>query len=84
MNNNLNHLLDPSFSSVKRLFVLAFENEEDRSSFFKYYTPTVEIKEYNVLIDQKPFFDIPIRNKEQTYEQLLNWLETMIIQQAIY
>ena len=71
VNNNLNHLIDPTFSSVNGLFVLAFENEEDRSSFLKYYTPTVEIKDYNVLIDQKPFFDLPIKNKEQTYEQII-------------
>ena len=69
-NNDLNHLIDPTFSIVNILFVLAFENEEDSSSFLKYYTPTV-IKDYNVLIDQMPFFDIPIKNKEQTYEQII-------------
>ena len=67
-NNNLNYLIDLTFSKVNRLFVLAFENEEDRSSFSKYYTPTIEIKDYNVLIDQKPFFEIPIKNKEETYQ----------------
>ena len=49
--NNLNFLTDPTFNNVNRLFVLAFPNEEDRSSFSKYYTPTVEIKDYNVFID---------------------------------
>ena len=49
--NNLNHLIDPTFDNRNRLFVLAFENEEDRLSFSKYYTPAVEIKDYNVLID---------------------------------
>ena len=49
--NNLNHLIDPIFNNVSKLFILAFENEEDRSSFEKYYTPTVEITGYNVLID---------------------------------
>ena len=39
-NNNLNYLLDPTFNKANRLFILAFENEEDRSSFSKYYTPT--------------------------------------------
>ena len=33
------------------LYILAFGNEEDRSSFSKYYTPTVETKDYNVVID---------------------------------
>ena len=63
-------LIDPTFNNVNRLFVLAFPNEEDISSFSKYYTPTVEIKDYNVLIDLQPFYDIPIKNKEQTYKAI--------------
>ena len=53
--NNLNYLIDPTFNNVNRLYVLVFENEEDRSSYVKYYTLSVEIKDYNVLIDQQPF-----------------------------
>ena len=52
-NNNLNYLLDPTFANVNRLFVLTFENEDDRTSFSKYYVPKVEIKDFNVLIDGK-------------------------------
>ena len=70
LNNNINYLIDTVFDNVNRLFVLAFENEEDRSSFSKYYTLTVEIKDYNIFIDQKPFFEIPIKNKEETYEAI--------------
>ena len=66
--NNLNFLIDPTFNNVNGLFILTFHNEEDRSSFSKYYMPTVEIKDYNVLIDLQPFYDIPIKNKEQTYK----------------
>ena len=50
-NNNLNYLIDPTFIKVNRLFVLSFENEDDRISFSKYYTTNVEIKYVNVLID---------------------------------
>ena len=53
--NNLNFLIDPTFNNVNRLFVLAFPNEEDRRSFSKYYTPTVEIKDYNVIIDGESY-----------------------------
>ena len=53
--NNLNYLIDPTFNKVNRLFVLSFENEEDRTSFSKYYTPKVEIKNFNVLINGKNF-----------------------------
>ena len=49
---------------------MAFPNEEDISSFSKYYIPTVEIKYYNVLIDLQPFYDVPIKNKEQTYKAI--------------
>ena len=55
-NNNLNYLIDPTFTNANRLFVFTFENEYDRTSFSKYYLPKVEIKDYNVLIDGKPFF----------------------------
>ena len=65
--NNLNYLIDPTFSKVNRLFVFSFENEDDRTSFSKYYTPSVEIKDFNVLIDGKSFFYVPIKNKEETY-----------------
>ena len=50
-NSNLNYLVDPTFTNVNRLFVLSFENEEDRTSFSEYYVPKVEIKDFNVLID---------------------------------
>ena len=69
--NHLNYLIDPKFIKVNRLFVSSFENEEDRTSFSKYYVPKVEIKDFNVLINRKIFFDIPIKNNEETYEQII-------------
>ena len=54
--NNFNYLIDPTFDKVNRIFVLSFENEDDRTSFSKYYTQNVEIKDFNVLIDGKSFF----------------------------
>ena len=53
--NNFNYLIDLTFNKVNRLLVLSFENEEGRTSFSKYYTPKVEIKDFNVLIDGKSF-----------------------------
>ena len=67
--NNLNYLIDPTFTNVNRLFVLSFENEDDRTLFSKYYVPKVEIKDFNMLIDGKTFFEIPVKNKE-AYEQI--------------
>ena len=70
-NNNLNYLIDPTFTKVNRLFVLSFENENDRTSFSKYYVTNVQVKDFNVLIDGKSFFDMPIKNDEETYEQII-------------
>ena len=56
-NANLNHLIEPSFQGVNRLFVLALENDDQRTSNKRYYTPNVEIEDYNVMIDGKNFFD---------------------------
>ena len=81
--NNLNYLIDPTFNNVNRLFVLAFENEEDRSSFEKYYMPTVEIKDYNVLIDQKPFLKYRSKTKKKLTKQLLKQSKMVIFQQEI-
>ena len=60
-NASLNNLIDPSFQDVNRLFVLAFENYVNRTSNKRYYIPNVEIKDYNVMIDGKNFFDQPVK-----------------------
>ena len=39
--------------------------------FSKYHVPKVKIKDFNVLIDGKPFFEIPVENKEEVYEQII-------------
>ena len=70
-NNSLNYLIDTTFRHVNRLFVLSFENEDDRTSYYKYYLPSVEIKDYNVLIDGNAFFELPIKNIEETYEKII-------------
>ena len=44
-NNNLNDLIDPTFTNENRLRVLSFENEDDITSFSKCYVPKVEIKD---------------------------------------
>ena len=69
-NANLNHLTEPSFQGVNRLFVLAFEDDAQRTSNKRYYIPNVEIKDYNVMIDGKNFFDQPIKNDKVTYENI--------------
>ena len=69
-NPNLNHLVEPSFQGVNRFFVLAFENDDDRTSSDEYYLPTVEIKDYNIIINGENFFDQPIKNNKATYDNI--------------
>ena len=69
-NANLNHLIEPSFQGINRLFVLAFENDDQRISNKRYYIPNVEIKDYNVMIDGKNVFDQPVKNDKITYEKI--------------
>ena len=67
-NNNLNYLIDPKFTKFNRLFV--FENEKIRASFSKYYVPNVQIEDFNLLIHGKSFFDMPIKNDEETQKTI--------------
>ena len=46
-------------------------NTDNRDSFSDYYVPNVEIKDFNVLIDGKNFFDLPVKNEEETYEKII-------------
>ena len=59
-NNNLNYLIDPTFTKVNRLCVLSFVRNAEgdhRDSF-------------SVLIDGKSFFDLPVKN-EEVYENIM-------------
>ena len=72
-NNNLNYLIDPTFTNVNRLFVLSFprnNNTDNRDSFSDYYVPNVETKGFSVLIDGKSFFHLSIKTEGGTYEKL--------------
>ena len=69
-NPNLNYLVEPSFQGVNRLFVLAFENDAQRTSHTCYYLPNVEIKDYNIMINGENLFDQPIKNNKVTYKNI--------------
>ena len=69
-NPNLNHLIEPSFQGVNRLFVSAFEIDAQRTVHSGYYLPNVEIKNYNVMINGENFFDQPIKDTKVTYENI--------------
>ena len=57
------------------MFVLPFTRNntgDNRDSFSHYYVPNVEIKDFNVLIDGKSFFDLPVKNEEEAYEKIID------------
>ena len=72
INNNLNILIDPTFTNVNRLFVLAYQNADDRQSFSQFYLPNVMVKDYNVIIGKLAFFDLPIKTEEEAYEKIID------------
>ena len=45
--------------------------KDDRDSFSHYYVPNVRIKNFNVLIDGKSFFDLPVKNEEEVFEKII-------------
>ena len=71
--NNLNYLIDPAFTNAYRLFVLSFAKNilgDKRDSFSHYYVQNVEIKDFNVLIDGKSFFDLPLKMRKSLMKKL--------------
>ena len=80
-------MIDPTFRNINRLFVLSFKNGDDdpaRNSFDKYYMSLVPIKDFDALIDNKLFFDQPIKLNKKLIKNLSKCQETMIIKQEIY
>ena len=81
-NNNLNILIDPTFTNVNRLFVLAYEVEVDaddnnviidnRQSFSKFYLRNIMVEDSYVIIDKLAFFDLPIKTEEEAYEKIID------------
>ena len=72
VNNNLNIFIDPTFTNVNRLFVLAYQTANDRQSYSQFYLPRVMVKDFNVIIDKLAFFDLPIKTEEEAYEKIID------------
>ena len=73
---NLYELLNASFQGVKRLFVLAYaiaaggNDGAGIKNNKKYFLPRGEIKNYNVLIDGRNFYDQPINDIIKQYDEV--------------
>ena len=54
------------------MFVLPYQNANDRQSFSQLYLSNVMAKYYNVIIDKLAFFDLPIKTEEEPYEKIID------------
>ena len=79
-NNNLNNLIDATFTNVNRFFDLSFQRiagennttKDYRDSFSHSYERNIRIRDFNVLIDGKSFFHLPVKNEEEVYKKIIN------------
>ena len=70
-NNNLDNLIDVTYRNINRLFAVSFKNSNDdptRKSFDENYMQLVEIKDFNALIDSKPFFDQLVKKTRNVWK----------------
>ena len=59
--------IDSSCQGINRLFALAYKGDANRvttDSHRRHFLPRVEIKNYNIEIDGRNFYDQPINNQE--------------------
>ena len=75
--------IDPSFQGVNRFFVVSFEHNVVGNGHRRYSIPTIEIKNYNVMIDKTNFFDQSAKNhlKHTKTFKRLKMVKEMIIRQ---
>ena len=69
-NDILNYLIDLTFTKINSLFILSFARTatgDHRDSFSHYYVLNVRTKDFNVLIDGKSFFNMPVKDEEEAY-----------------
>ena len=76
-------MIDATFSNINRLFFLSFKSSDDdptRNYFDDFYISLVAIKDVNALIDNNPYFDQQVQNKQEAFEKLVEMsIKKMII-----
>ena len=83
-------MVDPTLRYINRLFFLAFKNsgndhmKDSLDVSSRNYMSVVEIKDFNLVIDNKPFFDQPIKINKKCRRNLSKCQETMILRKEIY
>ena len=86
VNRYLDFFIDRSFQGVNRLFVLSFENNRGRTCYTRHYLPLIEIKDYNIIIDRRSFFDQSVKNNLIIYNKIWKIAtgQKMITQLVVY
>ena len=72
-NSYIRERLDASFQGVNKLFVLPYasgNNVTDENSYRKYFLPRLRIKNYNIEIDGRNFYDQPINDSIKQYDEI--------------
>ena len=71
-NENIRILIDPSWQGINRLFVLVYLNDANSTvnSHRKYFLPRAEIKNYNIEIDGRNFYDQLINDLIKQYDEV--------------
>ena len=67
----VDYLIDPSFQGVNRFFVSSFEDKAHKIRNTGCFIPTVEIKDYDFMLDGKSFLVQPVKNDLRTYNNIL-------------
>ena len=65
---------------------MRFKDADDREILKQYFLPTVEIEDYNIMVDGRNFFDQPIKNdlKRMIKLERCQWVKLMITQLNVY
>ena len=72
-NSYIRERTDVSFQGVNKLFVLPYasgNNVTDENSYRKYFLPRLRIKNYNIEIDGRNFYDQPINDSIKKYGEV--------------
>ena len=75
MTNEFRYFLESNFVGVNRLNVLVYSNQDANAKRFnarKLYLPKGIIKDYNVIINGKNFYDQPIDSDIKRYQEIRN------------
>ena len=72
-NEYIREQLDASFQGVNKLFVLPYEsgdNISNENSYRKYFLTRLKIKNYNIEIDRRNFYDQRINDSVKQYDEI--------------